>query len=407
MFRKFFIILLAVLLVAVVGFSKTKLVFWEFMMDDDTAESVIEEYEAQNPDVEIEFVQLSWATGFDKIVTAFAAGAVPDVLELGNTWVANFANEGVLTNISDEVEKYPYIVGWNQSLYDGEYWGYPWLLGTRAMFYNTDLFEEAGLDPENPPETWGELLEAAKKIDALGDGIYGFGMGSGEPQTPWQEWFLPAVWGNNGNVLSEDMMTSTMDSEEVIEAAHMYQDLSRYSLKTKAKDLREVFGSGKIGLWIAQADNITEFSSTYPNLNFMVCYVPKPAIDKGFHASFAGGEILTIPEASQNKEEAGKFIEFLISKDVTMKITKRVPSIFPSTSEAGEDPWFEDHPLEYIFFLQNSLAVPAPQHPKWVDIQYKLSEAIESIVLDYTDVEETFKKYDEQIQTILDDFNAD
>ncbi|HOO34176.1 MAG TPA: extracellular solute-binding protein [Thermotogota bacterium] len=406
MFKKVLIVLLATLMVVTVCSAKTKLLLWEFMMNDDTANKVIEDYEAMNPDVEIEFVQLSWATGFDKIVTAFAAGAVPDVLELGNTWVANFANEGVLTDISGEVEKFPYIVGWNQSRYDGNYWGYPWLLGTRAMFYNMDLFVKAGLDPENPPETWGELIEAAKKIDALGDDIYGFGMGTGEPQTPWQEWFLPAVWGNNGNILSEDMKTATLNSKEVLEAGKMYQELSKYAIKTKASDLRAVFGSGKVGMWIAQAGDITKLSSTYPDTNFMVCFVPKPDKEDGFHASFAGGEILTIPTASKNKEEAKKLIEYLISEEVTMNITKRVPSIFPSTKKAEENPWFEDHPLEYIFFLQNTQAVPAPQHPKWVDIQFKLSEAIESIVLDYTDVEETFNKYNQQIQAILDEFNG-
>lgn len=405
MFKRVLIVSLLVLLAVTVCSAKTKLLFWEFMMNDDTANKVISDYQEMNPDVEIEFVQLSWATGFDKIVTAFAAGAVPDVLELGNTWVANFANEGVLSNVSDEVDQFPYIVGWNQSMYNNAYWGYPWLLGTRAMYYNMDLFVKAGLDPEYPPKTWEELIEAAKKIDALGDDVYGFGMGTGEPQTPWQEWFLPAVWGNNGKMLSDDMKTATLDSKEVLEAAEMYQELSKYSIKTKSSDLREVFGAGKIGMWIAQAGNITKLSSTYPDTNFMVCYVPRPDTADGYHASFAGGEILTIPQASQNKKAAKKFIEYLISEEVSMKITKRVPSIFPSTEKAAENPWFEDHPLEYIFFLQNGMAVPAPQHPKWVDIQAKLSEAIESIVLDNADVETTLKKYNDQIQVILDEFN--
>jgi len=405
MFKKFFCIALVISIFATAATAKTKLVFWEFMMKDDTAKVVLEEFEAQNPDIEVEFVQLSWATGFDKIVTAFAANSAPDVLELGNTWVANFANEGVLTDLTSEVSKYPNIIGWNQSEYDGKNWGFPWLLGTRAMYYNIDLFMEAGLDPENPPETWDELIEAAKKIDALGDDVYGFGMGTGEPQTPWQEWFLPAVWGNNGNILSKDMKTAILDSKEVVEAAEMYQELSKYSIKSKSSDLREVFGAGKVGMWIAQAGNISKLSSTYPDMNFMVCFVPKPSKDRGTHASFAGGEILTIPSSSKNKEAAQRLVEFLVGTEVTMKITKRVPSIFPSTKEAGDDPWFEDHPLEYIFFEQNSMAVPVPQHPKWVDIQAKLSDAIESIVLDYTDINETLDKYNEQIQTILDEFN--
>ena len=84
MSKKFVVFLLALMLIVTVSMAKTKLVLWQFMMDDETGRQVVEEFEAANPDIEVEFVQLSWANGFDKIVTAFAADAAPDVLELGN-----------------------------------------------------------------------------------------------------------------------------------------------------------------------------------------------------------------------------------------------------------------------------------------------------------------------------------
>lgn len=398
--KGFFIAL--ILLMSVFVFSKTKLVFWEFMMKDDTAKVVIDEFERENPDIEVDYVQLSWATGFDKIVTAFAANSAPDILELGNTWVANFANEGVIDDLSFLKDDFSNIIGWKSAEFDGKYYGVPWLLGTRAMYYNVDLFIKSGLDPENPPQTWDELLNAVKKIDALGEDIYGFGMGVGEPQTPWQEWFLPAVWGNEGNILSEDLNTSLMTSQSVKEAAYMYQELSKYSLKSKSADLMMAFGEGKIGLWIAAGGNINKLNSTYPDTNYFVTFLPKPSQNKGFHASFAGGEILTIPSSSKNKEAAKKFIEFLVRPEITMKITKRVPTIFPSNVLAESDPWFDDHILESIFFEQNATAVPVPPHPKWVDIQFELSEAIEEIVMEYSDVDKTLEKYNKRIQTILD-----
>src|SRR6056297_252623 len=188
MFKKLTLMVVVFAFFVTLGMSKTELTLWQFMMNDDTGMAVVEEFEAQNPDIEVEFVQLSWANGFDKIVTAFAAGSAPDVLELGNTWVANFAEEGVLSNMNWIMEINKDIVGWNSASYKGDVWGVPWLLGTRAMFYNIDLFEEAGLDPANPPATWLEVLETAVKINALADDVYGFGLASGEPYSPWQEW---------------------------------------------------------------------------------------------------------------------------------------------------------------------------------------------------------------------------
>lgn len=178
-------VLFAILLVAaVMSFAKTRLVFWQFMMDDALAKEVIVGFSKEFPDVEVEVVQLSWSTGFDKIVTAIAAGAAPDVVELGNTWVASFASQGVLREVQPEdLAKYRNFPGMNSAEYMGKYYGYPWLLGTRAMFYNVDLLMKVGLDPDDPAKTWSELLNAVKKISALPD-AYGIGLPAGEVYSP-------------------------------------------------------------------------------------------------------------------------------------------------------------------------------------------------------------------------------
>jgi len=402
MFKKFVVLLIAIAMIATVGTAKTKLVLWQFMMNDDTGKQVVEAFEAANPDIEVEFVQLSWANGFDKIVTAFAAGSAPDVLELGNTWISNFADSGVLTNTNAVEDTHKDIVGWNSASYKGDSWGVPWLLGTRAMFYNLDLFEKAGLDPANPPATWKETLEAAEKISALGEDIYGFGLPSGEPYSAWQEWFLPAVWGNEGKVISVDQTTALFNSKEVVESAEFYQDLSEYSIMTKQNDLMEAFGNGKVGMVVSGAHQISALLTSYPETQFLVTFVPKPAEDHGFHASFAGGEILTIPSSSKHQEEALKLIEYLVDPEVAMIVTKGYPAVFPSNITAAEDPWFFDHPLEYTFFEQNATAVPVPPTPKWDDIQAKVTEAVEALILDGANVKETLDKYNSQIQDILE-----
>ncbi len=396
-------VLFAVLLVAaVMSFAKTRVVFWQFMMDDALAKEVLVGFSKEFPDIEVEVVQLSWSTGFDKIVTAIAAGAAPDVVELGNTWVASFASQGVLREVQPEdLAKYRNFPGMNSAEYMGKYYGYPWLLGTRAMFYNVDLVMKAGLDPENPPKTWSELLNAVKKISAL-PGVYGIGLPAGEVYSPWQEWFLLALWGNGGDVLSKDLKTAVLASDQNRETARFYQELSRYALKSKQKDLGEAFGEGRVGFLVSGAWSIGTLAQSYPNLNYSVCLIPKPDKPKGIHASFLGGEILAIPTQTKNLDAARKLINYLMRPDVSIIITKHYPGVYPADPRASSDPWFEDNPLHLVFFEQLKTAFPVPPTPAWPKIEDILSNLVDDLIVHYKNVDEVLDYYNKEIQKVLD-----
>ncbi len=397
-------VLLAVLLIAaVVSFAKTKIVFWQFMMDDALAKEVLAGFSKEFPDIEVEVVQLSWSTGFDKIVTAIAAGAAPDVVELGNTWVASFASQGVLREVDPEdVAKYKDFPGMNCAEYMGKYYGYPWLLGTRAMFYNVDLMKKAGLDPDDPPETWSELLDAAKKISAL-PGVYGIGLPAGEVYSPWQEWFLLALWGNGGDVVSKDLKTAVLNSSQNKETARFYQELSKYALKSKQKDLGEAFGEGRIGFLVSGAWSIGTLAQSYPNLNYGVCLIPRPDKPGGIHASFLGGEVLAIPTQTKNVDAARKLINYLMRPEVAMMITKHYPGVYPADPRAASDPWFEDNPLHLVFFEQLKTAFPVPPTPAWPKIEDILTNLVDDLIVHYKDVDEVLEYYNAEIQKVLDE----
>ena len=91
MLKRLSVLLLLVLMVSL-GMAVTKLTFWQFMMDQPTSDAVLEQFRKENPDIQLEVVQLSWGNGKDKITTAFAAGNPPDVIELGNTWMPQFSS---------------------------------------------------------------------------------------------------------------------------------------------------------------------------------------------------------------------------------------------------------------------------------------------------------------------------
>ncbi|MCD6449832.1 MAG: extracellular solute-binding protein [Thermotogaceae bacterium] len=401
--RKLLVALLAIFVV--LSFAKTKLVFWSFMVDDKLWQDIYAEFQKEYPDIEVEFTQLSWANGFDKIVTSIAANSAPDLVELGNTWVAQFANDGAIYALTDDEEKqFKDYVGFNTTEYKGKHYGYIWLVGTRAMYYNVDLFIKAGLDPSNPPKTWSEVLVAAKKIDALGDDIYGFGLPAGEHYSPWQQWFLPAVWGNGGKVVcGKNYDKSCFDSESVLEAAKFYQQLSNYAMMTKQADIEKAFGEGKVGMYVGGQWLIGTFNTTYPDLNYWLALIPKPD-EGGYHASFAGGEVLAVTKQTKNYEAAKKLAYFLLRSDIAMKITKYYSGVvYPSDPKAMDDPWFEENPIHMIFFKQAEYAAPTPPTPAWPKIEGYICEFVEKIIIDKQDPEALVKEYDKKIQQALDE----
>ena len=141
------------------GQGTTAIHFWQFW-DISVVAPIIAEFEKQNPGVHVEVEQLTWATGLEKIQAALASGTQPDVCELGSTWLPRFSYEGVLEDLTSvyEAERDSFLM-WDSALWKDHVYGLPWVQGSRVLFINRELFRRAGLDPDHPPDTWGELLD--------------------------------------------------------------------------------------------------------------------------------------------------------------------------------------------------------------------------------------------------------
>ena len=121
---------------------------------------------------------------FDDIVTenlrAFATGTNPDIISIDNPDHAAFAARGAFLDLtdlaaaSDQIDMDNYFPGPRSSFtWDGGVYGIPRASNTIALYYNKDLFEAAGLDPDNPPSTWDELYEAATALTDPDNDVYG------------------------------------------------------------------------------------------------------------------------------------------------------------------------------------------------------------------------------------------
>jgi multiple sugar transport system substrate-binding protein len=306
-----------------------------------------------------------------------ASGNVPDLCELGSTWMPRMLHSNVLSDWSAGVaDLKPSLRGWQICSIGDAAYGVPWVLGTRALFYNKSLLGQAGLDSLKPPATWEELLDAATRINELGKGVHGYGAQAGERYVLFKK-FMPYGWSNGGTILSDDLTRSTFDSPQNKEALEFYLKLAKAGMVDRQDVLDREFKEGRLGLQISGAWLFKAIPKENPGLRYGVALVPAPAADKGTHASFAGGEVLVSFQASKNKPGALQLARFLVRPENALALAIAAKSVQPATIGADTSAYYRQHPEEAIMIRQFETAYPTPNHPAWVEMEAAIEDEVE------------------------------
>lgn len=374
---------LLALSLAVAGCGKKRepnvLVFWQFS-PLTAVQPIVARFEAENPGWKVQVEQLTWQSGREKIVTAIAAGRPPDLCELGSTFLPGLVADSTLVDLSDRAAALRgSLTGWEISTYKGSVYAYPWMVGTRALFLNDDLFRKAGLDPAKPPETWAELLDAARTITERVPGAKGFGMNAGEREILFKK-FMPFAWGNGGDILDSTMTKSVFLSPENLAALKFYLSLKPYSLLDRQEMHEQAFGKGRLGMVISGPWLLRSLPETAPGMRASVALMPRPAAGRGTHASFAGAEVLGIFRRAKHPAEARRLAEFLVRPENTMPIFLATGNAFPAAVGTEADPHFATHASDRVFLEQIRTAVAPPLHPKWVEIEEIVNAELEEAI---------------------------
>lgn len=395
------LLLIPIAIILVVSCTKEEsadIVFWQFQRPD-IMQTLIEEFEARNPSIRVRFETLTWQSGYEKIVMAFSSGTVPDLLEVGSTWLPKFSEEGAIEDVTlMTADLADGLMMWDLATFGGRRLGLPWLIGTRVLFYNKTLFAGAGLSPDSPPVTWSQMLDAARAIHDPDRSIYGFGMNAGERYILYKK-FMPFAWGNGGSILSEDLTTCLLDSPENLEALEFYMALKGSSILERQDMIDEMFKQGKIGMMISGGWNLKRIPEDAPDVDFGVALIPKPDVG-GMHASFAGAEILVLPKGSRT-EPAMRLACFLVAADQALRIAGELKGVQPASKEALEHPYYDEHPMERLLLRQCETSLPPPPSPFWVDIEEVINTRLEECLYGNISPAEALSLMEEDVNAII------
>ncbi|HEV7293409.1 MAG TPA: sugar ABC transporter substrate-binding protein [Devosia sp.] len=383
--------------------------FWQFSTTPsyiDAWEKTIAAFEAENPDIDVVMEIVPWAEQQQRLVTALTTGGLPDVSMLGNNVVAQFQAAGALAPLDEYFDSYDEANGtdvrsdvWpgDQGYYylDEQWWASPVSVETRALYYRKDLFEAAGLDPENPPDTWEELRETAATLtEAAADGTYGIGLSTSLDYFTVHN-FMSAYLGYGARMLNEDG-TCGFDTPEFKEALTVYtgiaEDGSTHpdAASMDGNTFRRGFLDGRYAMILSDPTLYRDLELEGAEFIDHVGIATVPA-GPDSRAGFLGGWPLVLWEASDNKDEAAQWIMFATHSDGLRQLATDAGFIPGSISLAQTAPWDTGRYPLFVEQLQNARPYQYPSEaiPQMGQLEVDtIQTAVQAVALGQKSIDE-------------------
>lgn len=340
-------------------------------MEADT-KNLMAAFNQATPGIHADVQVVKWSDGKTVLLTQINAGQPPDIANYSGGGLLEFVSANVVEPLDDHLGAdflQNFVkAGLDAMRVNGKLMGMPYFLDPRGLFYRTDLFDKAGL---KPPETWDDVVQAAKKLNNP-PGVYGAGIGvsgpSGGADYWWYSWIGEIGAGNNLSRWGDDKR-SLVANDHGIAAAQFLVDLNRKDKVTQPspvnagrdEDLQPLFLSGKLAILETGSWFPTIIQHDAPKLAFDV--VPIPVSASGMqHANVFWPDAVMMFSAGKQKDAATKLLEFMYSKQNRLDFAKQ-RGVVPERSDVGSDPQYAVTKYDTFFFKQLENAYNVFQTP--------------------------------------------
>lgn len=307
--------------------GKTTITFWARV--DNPSVGLAQQFNATHSNVHVNVTTIPDAEYVTKLGAAVRAHDAPDVADFDDINAPLFAATGITENITSYVNSLSFknsLLPAEMDLanYNGNYYAVPYINGSSVLMYNKGLFKKAGLNPNDGPTTFAQILTDSKKVAALGGGNYGFAMagacGSCTVYTIW-----PLIWASGGQVLSAfgaNQTTTYSTSAPVGAALELYHELWADGTVAPAdrSDTGTTWGaafmSGKTGILIGTPVDIPAAQKNGVDVGV----APIPG-ENGGYSTFVGGDELGIITGSQHQSADEEFLSWMLSQQAQEYVT--------------------------------------------------------------------------------------
>ena len=360
--------------------TPTVVQFWAMGREGEVVRQLMPDFERSHPGVRVEVQQLPWSAAHQKLLTAFAGDALPDLAQLGNTWLPEFvalhALDPVEPSVVDAGDYFPGI--WQTNVIDQTAYGVPWYVDTRLLFYRSDLLAEAGY--ARPPTTWTEWTDMLRAIkQRAGPHRHGALLPLNEYQP-----LLALALQQEAPLLRDGDTRGNFRSADFKRALRFYQGLfdNGFAPATSANQISNVwdeFARGTFTFYITGPWSIGELKRRMPaslQASWMTAPLPGP---EGPSYSVAGGSSLVVFSDSPRKKAAWQLVQYLSQRDVQLRFHALTGNLPPLRS-AWNDKGLRSDVHARAFREQLERVKPASKVPEWERIATDMQLVVEHMV---------------------------
>ncbi|MHC1717551.1 MAG: ABC transporter substrate-binding protein [Acidaminococcaceae bacterium] len=378
--------------------GKVKIEYWHVASESfggTTVKELVADFNKTHPNIEVvEKYNPDMYKGLTQnLQAAMASGKNPDVVQMGWSYL-NYAAENLkYTDIPKMInEKVPADKDFLEKNYlpnvlalaqtdDGKQIGIPYSVSVPVLFYNPEVFEKAGLDPNNPPKTWAEVQKAAKQIKEK-TGTMGFFMQ--EYADNWAQQAL--IESNGGKMLKKEngKTKAAFDSPEAAEAYQLLADMVKdgSGLHATNEEGFQAYLSGKLGMVCTTIGKRANFEKS---AKFKVMVAPFPVFDGKQLQVPAGGNFLMVFSKDDAKQKAAwEFIKYLESPAALAKWSTGT-GYLPPRKDVEQDPNGFKKMIEENKNIQAALST-MPNLVKWASFPGANGLQAEQLLIDVRDV---------------------
>jgi multiple sugar transport system substrate-binding protein len=387
--------------------ERTVVRFWAMGREGEVVSALVPEFEGTHPGIHIVVQDLPWSAAHEKLLTAFAGDATPDICQLGNTWVPEFVALKAIDALDARVAGSPaidprdYFSGiWDTNVIDDKLYGVPWYVDTRLLFYRRDLLAQAGF--ATPPRSWSEWVDMLAAIKArAGGNRYGILLPLNEFEP-----LLALALQQPQPLLADDGRRGNFESAGFKRALGFYVEMFRRGFAppvtdTEVSNVWNEFARGYFTFYITGPWNIGEFKRRLPadrQQSWMTAPLPGP---DGPGASIAGGSSLVVFAASHVKQAAWQWVEYLSRPDVQRRFHDLTGDLPPRRTAWSEGALAGDI-YARAFRDQLDRVKPAPKVPEWERIATELRLVAERAVRGQLTVDQAAMELDARTNRILE-----
>jgi len=336
-------------------------------------------FEEEHPEIAIERQDLgSWDEMREKTLTAFAAGTGPDTFRIAVFDTAMYATRDAVVALDDYVDqdmgKDVFIGGFLANvLYGGQMWAMPWKGSAVALFWNKDLFEQAGLDPEKPPTTWDEIIEMSAPLTDESKQQFGF-LTQYTDSAEGMNFFGPILYSWQADLfdsLDPALVTkAAFNTEDGVASLQWVLDIIEAEVTTpRGLTIQNAQMNNLIGMWHNGQWDVGNISRINPELNYGTTVLPASPVGTGI--TVTGGDHIAISTVCENVDEAYTFLSWANTPDVEAWFWPQIGGL-PGRKEVAQTETYAAPPYDAFMAQLEQGAKPRPGVPDITEILHEI-----------------------------------